>query len=163
MADTHIPVHTGGCQCGAVRYALYAEPANPLICHCRSCQKAFGAPFAALATIGHDQFSWSRGAPAWFASSNAVRRGFCAQCGTPLSRQQYDQPRIQISLGSFDDPGKLRPIRQICADKSLSWFTALAALPALQAPEILSPEFHANLKNYQHPDHDTPEWAVKKH
>ncbi len=26
MTDTRMPVHTGGCQCGAVRYALYAEP-----------------------------------------------------------------------------------------------------------------------------------------
>lgn len=71
MADTNIPVHTGGCQCGAVRYALYAEPANPLICHCRSCQKAFGAPFAALATIGHDHFSWSRGISCQFGKLSA--------------------------------------------------------------------------------------------
>lgn len=158
MMDARKPVHTGGCQCGAVRYAVYAAPTNPLICHCRTCQKAFGSPFAALVTTSHDQFAWTRGAPAWFASSSAVERGFCPQCGTPLSRQQLDRTQIQISIGSFDDPGKLSPVKQICVDKGVPWFTTLAALDALQTSEILSPEFHDNLKNYQHPDHDTLAW-----
>ena len=30
------PTLTGGCQCGGMRYALYAEPAAD-ICHCRMC------------------------------------------------------------------------------------------------------------------------------
>ena len=38
---------TGGCQCGAVRYALLAAPSEPHLCHCRMCQKAFGSYFAA--------------------------------------------------------------------------------------------------------------------
>jgi hypothetical protein len=36
MADQK-PVMTGGCQCGAVRYALYSVPSEPSICHCRMC------------------------------------------------------------------------------------------------------------------------------
>ncbi len=158
MAETRKPFHTGGCQCGAVRFAVYAEPAHSVICHCRMCQKAFGSPFAALTTISHDQFSWTRGTPSWFYSSSAVKRGFCRQCGTPLSRQQHAQPQIQISIGSFDDPGKISPARQICADKQLPWFTTLTTLNTMQTAEILSPEFHENLENRQHPDHDTPEW-----
>ena len=39
---------TGGCQCGAVRYALLEEPTGAHICHCRMCQKAFGSFFAPL-------------------------------------------------------------------------------------------------------------------
>ncbi len=155
MTETRKPAHTGGCQCGAVRYALYATPANPLICHCRMCQKAFGSPFAALTAISHGQFAWTRGTPAWFASSSAVERGFCRKCGTPLSRQHRDQPQIQISIGSFDDPGRISPTRQICVDQRLPWFTTLATLDAMQTSEILTPAFHENLTNNQHPDHDT--------
>jgi hypothetical protein len=38
MNETRKPVLTGGCQCGAVRYALYATPYNAHVCHCRMCQ-----------------------------------------------------------------------------------------------------------------------------
>jgi hypothetical protein len=40
MTDPKQPVLSGGCQCGAVRYALYAEPEGASVCHCRMCQKA---------------------------------------------------------------------------------------------------------------------------
>jgi hypothetical protein len=32
-------VMTGGCQCGAVRYALLSEPTHASICHCHLCWK----------------------------------------------------------------------------------------------------------------------------
>ncbi len=44
------PTMTGGCQCGAVRYALFEMP-ELTICHCRMCQKAVGGPFAALCKV----------------------------------------------------------------------------------------------------------------
>ena len=69
MTDTRKPVHTGGCQCGAVRYALYAEPTNPHVCHCRMCQKAFGNYFAPFAGVPPEDFAWVKGTPGMFKSS----------------------------------------------------------------------------------------------
>ena len=40
---------TGGCQCGAVRYRTESL-GRPSICHCRMCQKAFGAFYGPLVT-----------------------------------------------------------------------------------------------------------------
>jgi len=68
-ADTK-PVLTGGCQCGAIRFALKAVPARVSICHCRMCQKAAGAPFASFADIEHADFVWTKGKPAAFKSSS---------------------------------------------------------------------------------------------
>jgi hypothetical protein len=38
MSDSPIAILTGGCQCGALRYALTAAPERVHFCHCRNCQ-----------------------------------------------------------------------------------------------------------------------------
>ena len=106
------PVLTGGCQCGAIRFALSAPPAKVSICHCRMCQKASGAPFASFADIEHEDFAWTRGKPAAFQSSSIAERDFCAACGTPLSFRRIDGPRIEIMTGAFDRPDRVVPTRQ---------------------------------------------------
>ena len=74
---------TGGCQCGAVRYALMSEPTQASICHCRMCQKAFGNYFAPLTGVPRKDLVWTKGQPGIFRSSEAAERGFCRDCGTP--------------------------------------------------------------------------------
>jgi hypothetical protein len=98
------PILTGGCQCGAIRFALSAAPVKVSICHCRMCQKASGAPFASFADIDRNDFSWTRGKPAAFRSSSIAERDFCADCGTPLSFRRIDGPRIEIMTGALRPP-----------------------------------------------------------
>ena len=76
---------TGGCQCGAVRYVLTVRPDNACLCHCRMCQKQVGGPFAAWAGSHSDNFRLTRGSLAHFQSSADAKRGFCRDCGTPLT------------------------------------------------------------------------------
>ena len=106
------PVLTGGCQCGAIRFALSAPPVKVSICHCRMCQKASGAPFASFADIERSDFAWTRGKPAAFRSSSIAERDFCSQCGTPLSFRRIDGPRIEIMTGAFDRPDRVIPTLQ---------------------------------------------------
>src|SRR4030081_1528149 len=105
-------VLTGGCQCGAVRFALSAAPVKVSICHCRMCQKAVGAPFASFADIDRGDFAWTRGEPAAFRSSSLAERDFCRDCGTPLSFRRIDGPRIEIMTGAFDRPDMSGATRQ---------------------------------------------------
>jgi len=151
---------TGGCQCGAVRYALHERPANPHICHCRMCQKAFGAFFAPLAGVPLDRFEVTRGRLAVFMSSGKTERGFCRDCGTPLTIRDVGSPRIEFSIGSLDDPEAVPPQRQIGIESRLSWFSTLCALPGDTTTEEEDPEFAARIAatNHQHPDHDTTVW-----
>jgi hypothetical protein len=122
---------TGGCQCGAVRYALHVERVErPHLCHCRMCQKATGGLFAALAGCGKDKLEWTRGTPAMFASSNLATRGFCRDCGTPLTFA-YNQPeaRIYVTIGSLDDPEQARVATQFGVESRLSWVSLCPDAP----------------------------------
>src|ERR1700739_4940593 len=101
------PVLTGGCQCGAIRFALTAAPVRISICHCRMCQKASGAPFASFADIEKENFTWTRGKPAAFKSSSIAERDFCAACGTPLRFRRIDGPPIEIMTRTFYQHNRL--------------------------------------------------------
>ena len=147
-------VFTGGCQCGAVRYAATAL-GRASICHCRMCQKAFGGFFAPLVTA--KGLEWTRGAPSHFASSNKVRRGFCEKCGTPLTYDWGGDP--EIAIGTLDDPENAPPTVQISPERRLSFFDGLPALPHRGAEQnAKAAQFMATIVSNQHPDGDTQEW-----
>jgi hypothetical protein len=155
---------TGGCQCGAIRYALHEEPDNPHICHCRMCQKAFGSYFAPLLSVMTDRFELTRGTLATFMSSDQAERGFCGKCGTPLTIHDVGSDRIYVSLGSLDEPEKHPPQMQYGVESRLSWFDALTRLPGDKSTEDHDPETAAKIaaSNHQHPDHDTAAWPPER-
>lgn len=145
------PVMTGGCQCGAVRYALFAEPVST-VCHCRMCQKAVGGPFAALSKVPLAQFAWTRGQAASFQSSSAAERHFCAACGTPLTFHYLDGDAIEVTTGSLDTPSVVPITRHFGVEARLPWLDLL--MPG-RLPEVTTLE-HATrvVVSRQHPDRD---------
>jgi hypothetical protein len=148
------PVLTGGCQCGAVRFAVTAPPTRISICHCRMCQKASGAPFASFADIEKSNFAWTRGKPSAFRSSSIAERDFCASCGTPLSFRRIDGERIEIMTGAFDRPDRVIPTRQFGTESRLGWVVGIANLPSQTTLQNYGPEKMATIASHQHPDHD---------
>ena len=159
MSEQRPPVLTGGCQCGAIRYALYTQPDRAGICHCRMCQKAVGSPFNTWANVRVENFAWTRGRPATFASSSAAGRGFCPRCGTPLCFAYVKRPElISISIGSLDTPGvvQLTQIDGIEGRQANFDPAVLASLPARPTSEGSPPEDLSRIVNFQHPDHETP-------
>ncbi len=142
--------HSGGCQCGAVRYRI-KRLGRATICHCRMCQKAFGAFFGPLVTA--HEVTWTRGAPKTYASSNKVKRGFCEACGTPLT-YDWGGP-IEIAIGSLDDPEAAAPVLQVNIESRLSFFDRLHELPVREDPPGgPAATFKASIVSKQHPDHD---------
>jgi len=137
MASTTKPVLTGGCQCGAIRFALSAAPTRVSICHCRMCQKASGAPFASFADIDRADFAWPRGTPAAFRSSSIAERDFCANCGTPLSYAFEGTGRISVAINSLDDPEAMPPAKQYGTESKVSWIEGIHALPGQTSEEWL--------------------------
>ena len=100
----------GGCQCGSVRYVAHAEDDEAIYCHCRMCQKALGNLFGTFVPLDRDSVRWEGEEPAYFRSSKIARRGFCRECGTPLSFEYLGDEEIHLTVGSLDEPGRLRPV-----------------------------------------------------
>jgi hypothetical protein len=148
------PATTGGCQCGAVRFAAVAAPAPGNICHCRMCQKATGNFFGAFASVGREDLTWTRGEPAIFKSSDLVERGFCRDCGTPLSFRYVDTDRIALTIGSFDDPSGIAVTEQYGVESRLPGFERLHTLPGRVSNVGKAPDRVSRLASRQHPDQD---------
>jgi hypothetical protein len=147
-------IHTGGCQCGAVRYAI-GKLGHAGVCHCRMCQKAFGGFFGPLVTAV--EFEWTRGRAKFYASSNKAKRGFCADCGTPLC-YDWGGP-LEIAIGTLDDPEAAAPARQANLKDKLSFVDQLPSLPVrVDAPGSEAAVYLAEVISFQHPDHDTNKW-----
>lgn len=144
---------TGGCQCGAVRFSCEGL-GRASICHCRMCQKAFGGFFGPLVTaIG---LTWTRGAPAHFRSSNRVRRGFCASCGTPLTFEVDGVEKIDVAIGAFDHPGEIVPVVRMGLASKVPYADTIGDLPDLSDAEKQKfADYYDSIVSYQHPDHET--------
>jgi hypothetical protein len=128
------------------------------------CQKAFGSFFAPLAGLPTSAFEITRGKLSIFKSSDPTERGFCENCGTPLTIHDVDSTRITIALGSLDEPEKVEPKKEYGIESKLSWFGELTGLPGDKTTEEDNPDLAAKIaaSNHQHPDHDTATWEVKR-
>ncbi len=148
---------SGGCQCGAVRFRVHGTPGVSSVCYCRMCQKASASHALPLVNVRDNKVEWTRGAPSWFQSSNAARRGFCAACGTPLA---YDAPDgLSLAVLAFDNPDAVAPTIAYGVEGKRPWCDGIPALPERHTMEdVEAAAFLETLVNYQHPDRDTDTW-----
>ena len=114
------------------------------------CQKALGNVCAPYVTA--PGLHWVKVEPKRFRSSNLVQRGFCADCGTPLTYER-DGAEPEIAIVTLDDPSVVPPVIQVGLESRLPWFGALDALPTLSSEEAAkAAPFFAAVVSYQHPD-----------
>ena len=150
-------VRTGGCQCGAVRFRIHGALGRRSICHCRMCQKQFGAFFSALVTAPEGGVEWTREEPSYFQSSVNIERGFCRRCGTPLA---YRRPGgLELAIGAFDDRSDLAPQIQVNYASRLPWVETIFDQPTLEDPDFYARQ--EAIISFQHPDHETTAWPSK--
>jgi len=157
MSLDNKPIYSGGCQCGAVRFHVEGALGDASICHCRMCQKASGGFYLPLVSARRAKVTWTRGEPKRFRSSNVALRGFCGDCGTPLTYEAPDG--IALAIAAFDHPEEIAPTIQWGIEAKLPYVDAISDLPGedTMADQDAS-SFLATLVSYQHPDHDTEQW-----
>jgi hypothetical protein len=123
------------------------------------CQKAAGNFFIALIGVPRDAIAWTRGRPATFNSSDKAARGFCGDCGTPLLYDYFESKHINLTTGSFDDPGQFPPKMQFGIEARLPTFECLPLREEGTTEETMHALVGAiKASNHQHPDHDTGTW-----
>ncbi len=97
----------GGCYCGAVRYVVSAKPRMKAQCHCRACTHVAGGGPNYFMLIPPEGFAYTQGTPASFRrpdKPDAVKREFCATCGTHLVSHRPGLPHVVLKVGTLDDP-----------------------------------------------------------
>jgi hypothetical protein len=150
-------LHTGGCQCGAIRFRI-EKLGRASFCHCRMCQKAFGGIGGALVTAAQG-LTWTRGEPKRYRSSNKVQRGFCGECGTPLTYEYAG--KVDIAIATFDRAGEIAPIVQLDRQHRLPWADALPGLPTPDTADLQRiAAWQGDIVSNQHPDRETDGWLV---
>jgi hypothetical protein len=157
MPDLPKRVRSGGCQCGALRYALRSEPTHTSICWCRMCQKASGNYFQAFTGVPRADFVWTRGQPGTFHSSAAVARDFCRECGTPLTYRRVAVDRISVTAGSLDQPYDFPSEVQYGIENRPHFADGITQGAGITSAQSTA-RAPGNYATRQHPDHDTHEW-----
>jgi len=126
---------TGGCQCGAVRYAVGMKPVGVHYCHCRMCQRAVGNVFAALAPALREHIRWTTPPPVFFDSSTVAQRAFCPKCGTPLTFAYNKSKWMCVTVGSLDDPTRVEPSIHYGIESRVPWLHVQDELPRQETAE----------------------------
>lgn len=117
--------YSGGCACSAIRYTGTAEPAFSWNCHCRDCQRASGSgqcpvlyvPKTALTLTGNVTYYSVKA-----ESGNAVERGFCSTCGSPVCIRAALVPNlIGLWAGSLDEPDSFQPQIDVWTASAVAW------------------------------------------
>ena len=98
MSETH----KGGCLCGAVRFTVTGAIPRGDACHCRECRRWSGH-FWASSDVPRERLTLERAETLrWYRRSPAVRRGFCADCGSALFFEREGASWLGVALGAFE-------------------------------------------------------------
>ena len=127
MERTRIPLPlAGGCQCGAVRYAIAEAPIALYACHCTECQRQSSSAFGMSMPVPRSGFSVTRGEPTLWQrggeSGRVVRCAFCPTCGTRLFHMPERNPAIvNVKPGTLDDTRWLAPVGHLWTRSRQRW------------------------------------------
>lgn len=129
--------HTGGCQCGHVRYTVSGDLPPAYACHCNECKKQSGSAFGLSIAI-----EWARlTVDGEVATSDGLTfsgkpklRCFCPKCGNRLwHRGAAESAWITLKAGTLDCAESITPRGHLWVSKKQPWIVLDPALPAFDS------------------------------
>lgn len=113
----------GGCQCGAVRYQIDAEPLNVYVCHCRECRKQSASAFGISVIVPAEAFAIKQGSVRTWSrptdSGGVLVCTFCEACGSRICHTDGRESTISVKGGSLDEPPDLTAAMHIWTIRKL--------------------------------------------
>jgi hypothetical protein len=131
---------TGRCLCGDVSFSAELPSKWVAHCHCTMCQRSGGSAF--MTWVGLDaercRIADPVGRLAWYQSSDAGERGFCARCGSTLFfRSQRWAGELHVTLANFTGPVDRAPQAHVFWDPRVPWLhLGDDGLPRKDAPDV---------------------------
>ena len=119
---TQYTTFPGGCACGAVRFVAHGPPKRAGLCHCLTCRKAHAAVFNPFVVYDRSAVAVTGETQAWLSSPDYART-FCPACGSRVLGLNGDE--VELSLGSFDDPGVVAPTYESWVVRREPWLAPL--------------------------------------
>ena len=116
---------TGGCMCGAVRYAIAEKPLATGVCHCDRCRPQSGSAFSAVIFV-HRSAVTITGETADMedvgSSGLKVLRRYCPRCGSPLFTVPDVTPDLMmVKAGGVDSNQWFHPIWELFVGRRRPW------------------------------------------
>ncbi len=138
---------TGGCLCGKVRYEIDYRGERGSLCHCSMCRRQSGGAFMGFVTVPRAHVRMT-GKLKVYRSSPIGLRGFCPDCGTPITMDYpHEDGLTGIVTGSLDDPDQVPPALHWGVESMLSWLKLADDLPRYATEE--DPEYAEALKRIE--------------
>jgi len=130
-------VHSGGCQCGALRYQFRAPLRDIAHCHCSVCRRCSGGIVTTWITVPRASFRWLAGTPREYASSASCTRSSCPDCGAQLCLFTTLSPEtLDVTVATLDHPELAPADRHIWVQSRLPWLHLDQQLPEEQQESI---------------------------
>lgn len=122
--------YSGGCQCGAIRFEVSADPVVAYCCHCTDCQQQSSSAFGMSVWFPASAFKLTKGELVeWRVTADSGTEKLCTFCGTCGSRISHafsdGADMLSVKGGALDDISRLTPAGHIWVRSAQPWMKAL--------------------------------------
>lgn len=134
VSNNELPVLSGGCLCGQVRYQISGPRRNIINCHCENCRRTHGHVSAYTSVDKKDLLLTSQQSLKWYHDQSPdTYRGFCSECGSSLFWDaKHDNNKMAISGGTLDAGHGLKTIGHVYVGEAGDYYEISDGLPQFE-------------------------------
>lgn len=121
---------SGRCLCRSVGFRVNGPVLRTGHCHCESCRRATSSPMTSFLCVATSDVVFEGETLRHYASSPGVSRGFCGNCGSPLSFATTERPgEIDLYVATLADATGIAVAQHWFWGERVAWFSCQDDLP----------------------------------